>query len=92
MPNYIRASILSYDELAHSQRKSARDQYGNGDAMLSGQYVPDPCDPRAVLSLASFLRVKSGVWDGFHGVSAFSGYFIKVSRDQSQCVVAYRHW
>ncbi len=91
MSKYIRTSPKDFSELTARQTAMAREILGE-DAEES-QWVTDPTDQNACLPLCNFMRAeRSKLWDGFFGISYFSGYFIKFDRTQQVCTVGYRHW
>jgi len=91
MSKYIRTTLKNFSELTARQVLHARDILGE-DAEET-QWVTDPTDKNACLPLCNFMRAQnSKLWDGFFGVSYFSGYFIKLDRSQEIATVGYRHW
>jgi hypothetical protein len=92
MFTYIRTPILSFDDLNESQQAYARTAFDWDENIEESNFVPDPCDKKQALHMDEFLRTDSGPWDAGQMSSAFSGYFLKLSKDGDECVVAYRHW
>lgn len=92
MSKYIRTPILSFDELTEAQKDYATTEFDWCESLHESSFVPNPCNADELLHMDEFLVLDSPMWDAGQMCSAFSGYFIKVSHDQSEAVVAYRHW
>lgn len=85
---YNRSEILDFCDLTEEQRRQATEELGEdarlfsyvvcgGEAIFIGNFIDEP-----------HLRF----WDGVYPTSAFSGYYIKLSRDCRSCVVASRYF
>ena len=81
----IRSRVYDYDELPEDQKIEHLD---NSDS----SFVKDPTHKGEFLPLNMFMRFdrKNKLWDGYYGTSAFSAYYIKLSKDGEEAVVADR--
>lgn len=87
-PRYNRSFILNFNDLDDTQQAHIRDIYfeEKSDA-FDNSYVLLNKEP---LPLAMFMRIENSIWDGVYGTSAFSAYFIKISKCGTEAVVAER--
>lgn len=83
--HYQRSEILSYLELNKEQQAIANDLYDN---CHNYQFVLWDNEP---ICLSEFLTIKHPVYHGQHTLTAFSCYFIRTNRDQTQATVIYAH-
>lgn len=91
---YERSAILDFTELTDDQQRQAVELEGlelaeeTSYVLLEGEPLP----------LNMFMRTdppynaKSKLWDGIYAVTAFSGYFIKLSNSGDCAVVAARYY
>lgn len=86
---YIRSEVLNFWELTDEQQKVAISDMGQDEAEQTS-YVNNPTHTDEVLPLNMFERSNGKIWDGIYGQSAFSAYFIKLSKCGTGAVVADR--
>ena len=82
--SYARCEIVSFGELEDEEKKNLDCE------QLDGSFVVFKGE---ALWLGNFIRTQhSKIWDGIYSDSAFSGYFIKISKSGDCALVAYRHF
>jgi hypothetical protein len=90
MSKYIRTTIKTFEDLSARQRMHVLEQIGE-DAR-EDNFVTDPTTEHGAIPLSMFQKSSGKIWDGFYGLSYFSGYFIKFDKTQEIVTVGYRHW
>jgi len=83
--HYERSEVISFYDLTEEQQTEA---LSNDDSSEETSFVLFEDEP---LPLNMFMRCGSGIFDGVWGMSAWSGYFIKLSDCGSMAVVADRY-
>ena len=83
--HYERSEVISFYELTDDQQKKA---LSLDDAASETSYVIFEDE---ALPLNMFMRTTSGIFDGFWGMTVWSGYFIKLSNCGSMAVIADRY-
>ena len=87
-PRYNRSDILNYFELSEEQKVQIRSYYHDEEEAASeDSYV---LLNKEALPLSMFMKIDNSIWHGVYGSSAFSAYFIKISRCGTAAVVAER--
>jgi hypothetical protein len=87
--HYNRSDIVSFYELTIEQQEEALKTY-DYEGIQDEQFVV--CSDVA-LPLSSFIRLtQNNVWHGAYGMTVWSAYFIKLDKNCSQAVVAYKYW
>lgn len=100
--SYNRSPVLSFYELNEWDRFKAIQEANDLSHAENRQYVkhlPKGSKKPDILPLDMFMRTNDlrgicfgNIWDGVYGVTAFSGYYIKLSKCGSECVVGYRYF
>jgi hypothetical protein len=87
--SYTRSEVMHFYDLTEEQQIKMLDLYHDEeeDAAEDSYVVLND----QALPLSMFMRTK-GIWSGIYSVSAFSGYFIKISQCGSMATVAYKHF
>lgn len=92
MSAYIRSEIFSFDELPENVQSELLTDNESSD-MYGDRFVKCPIHKGEYLPLSMFMRLEnSKLWNGAYGLSAYSAYLIKISRDGQSATVAYKHW
>lgn len=86
---YNRSEILSFWDLSDSQQIEALNDSNDQQHAEERSYVEYQDE---ILPLDMFMRLEGKVWDGIYGQTAFSAYFIKLSKCGTGCVVGYRYF
>lgn len=91
---YNRSELHSYYDLSISQQSYVRDTYHDDEqAAEMDTYVlfNNHDNEFEVLPLSMFMRLSnSKVWDGVYGLSAFSGFYIKLSKCNTVALISYQ--
>lgn len=88
--NYERSNIYSFFELSEEQVKNVLDYYNNEEEAQEDSFVILNKEP---LPLSQFMRTYNNKFT--HGIfsdSYFSGYFITLSEDCQEAVIAYKYF
>lgn len=86
---YNRSEILSFWDLSDEQQIEALDSANDREHAEERSYVE--CNGE-ILPLDMFIRSSGKVWDGIYGQTAFSAYYIKLSKCGTGAVVGYRYF
>lgn len=87
--HYNRSEILSFWDLTDEQQAAAISDANDIEHAHERSYVE--CNGE-ILPLDMFMRSGGKVWDGIYSMTAFSAYFIKLSKCGTGCVVGYRYF
>jgi hypothetical protein len=88
--NYQRSEIYSFFDLSEEQVKQILDYYNNEEEAQEDSFVILNNEP---LPLSQFMRTTNNKFT--HGIfsdSYFSGYFITLSKDCQDAVIAYKYF
>jgi len=94
---YVRSEVYSFCELSEAQQNYARREFDWDQNLEDSQFVTDPRNENEVLHLGNFVAGSgpwghgSKYWDGIYGLSYDSAYYLKFSKCNTACVVAYRY-
>lgn len=89
--SYNRSPVLSFYELPEVDRVLALKDANTLSHAEERMYVEFK-EGNEYLPLDMFVRSEGKVWDGVYGMTAFSAYYIKLSKCGSECVVGYRYF
>ena len=84
---YFRSEIVSFYELSEAHQAAA---LSDNEAAQDSSFVVDT-ERNEALPLDSFMRINQGPWCGAWGMTYFSAFYIAISRDGSDAVVAYKY-
>lgn len=92
---YNRSELHSYYDLSISQKSRVLEEYHDNDLQSAEEdtYVlfNNHDNEFEVLPLSMFMRLSnSKVWDGVYGLSAFSGFYIKLSKCNTVALISYQ--
>jgi len=91
---YQRSFVLEFNELNIRQQIAAIDELGQEEAQETKYviWLPINADHDAeALPLSMFMRTDNGLFTGYYGLTAFSCYFIKLSRNGEEATVVYAY-
>ncbi len=92
--SYNRSYFFSFNELNEKQQQWIKSTYFDEDSDChSDTYVIHHRNKDEPLPLGMFMRTDNNRFThGIYGTSAFDGYFITISRDNQECVIAHKHF
>lgn len=91
---YNRSQIYTGADLTEEQRNEIISIYGfELSDVYNNTFVKfiDRCLNVEFLPLDMFMMTEGGIFNGVYGLSAFSAYFIKLSRDGETALIAYKY-
>lgn len=91
---YNRSQIYTGFDLTTDQQNEIMNTYSfEKSDVLNNSYVKfiDRTLNVEFLPLDMFMRTEGGIFNGVYGLSAFSAYFIKLSRDGNEALIAYKY-
>lgn len=88
--NYQRSEIYSFFDLSEEQAKQILDYYNNEEELQEDSFVILNNEP---LPLSQFMRTDNNNFThGVYSDSYFSGYYITLSQDCQEAVIAYKYF
>lgn len=90
---YFRSPVLNFFELSEFQKETVSKEmdYLSPEELEEESFVIDK-ERNEILPLSMFMRIdKPGIFCGVYGISAFSAYFIALSRCGSEAVISYKY-
>jgi len=91
--NYFRSEILSFYDLTEKQQRYILD-FQEPDEAIEDSFVEiQEGEDMTPLPLSMFIRTGNNKFThGIYSLSAFSGYFVTLSKCNSMATVAYKHF
>jgi hypothetical protein len=91
---YFRSPVISFWELSNIEKSKIESEMDHltTDELERESFVQNPNDKDEILPLSNFMRLtETRIFSGVYGQTAFSAYYIAVSRCGSEAVIAYQY-
>jgi hypothetical protein len=90
--NYNRSHIFSFNELPDNLQAEILEDRELSDAHSTSYVILKEDGEKTALPLDMFMRTDSNFTHGIYSDSYFSGYFVTLSRCNSEAVIAYKYF
>jgi hypothetical protein len=94
---YNRSEIYNFFDLTEQEQEQVLNDYcleteqAETDSFVCYRYGKEN-EKKQFIPLSLFIRSSGKRWDGIHGESYFSAYFIKLNRSNDEAVIAYNYF
>ena len=91
--NYNRSHIFSFNELPEQLQSEILEDRELSDAHSTSYVILKEDSEETALPLDMFMRTeKNNFTHGIYGISYFSGYYITLSRCNTEAVISYKYF
>ena len=93
--HYNRSKIYSFSELPQHLQEQVDWEYGRIKEEFSYvvfKYEEEGRVEEVALALGMFMKADSNFTHGIYSLSYWSGYYLTFNRDNSEAVIAYKHF
>jgi len=89
---YNRSHIFNFNELPENLQAEILEDREESDAHSTSYVILKEGSDKTALPLDMFMRADSNFTHGIYGLSYFSGYYITLSRCNTEAVISYKYF